>query len=118
MTENLCYFFSAQRLELGRLADSIGEKIEYLRIHHNWRLEHDDKALMIISQHEEHMRLVLTKLSWMYLQTLHFTRLGDMTPDNEEIFHTKDRQLYLLYKDGIIFEDFNEYDRLLREFED
>ena len=53
----------------------------------------------------------------MYERTLIVTRLGHYDENRQLVEYSKDQQIYYLFLDGIVFEEFNRYNELLEMFE-
>ena len=84
---------------------------------HGHRTENDSRYSKIREIYRKFMDIGQDRLRTQYFRTLHETRLGSMTHEHRVIDYHKDRQIYLLYKDGVVFEDFHRYPEIISIFE-
>lgn len=85
---------------------------------HQWRMTQPrSEGLRLLNYYNNHIRLAVGKLKSFYSWTLIYTRLGFMQENGQIMDNSNERQIYLLYLDGITFRDFNDYDRIIDMFE-
>ena len=91
--------------------------IGQLDIQHGWRSERDPRYSKLYCIYTQIIYVASDRLKHLYNYTLEATRLGYFTANNQVIDITKDRQIYLLFLDGVIFEEFDRYNQLIDRYE-
>ena len=103
--------------EARRLAYSVHDKIgEMYQVGAGqWRIQFRPDVLRLINYYNDQLRRSEQNLLDYYKETINMTKLGYFL-DNRLINNSYERQLFLLYQDGIVFEDYYDYPRLLMQF--
>ena len=113
----LVVFFGSDIAEADLRSTVMWDMIGCLDYAHGPRTANDPRYIRIMEIHKTIMYVAADRLRGQYFQTLEETRLGSITSTHRVIDNTKDRQIYLLYKDGVVFEELTRYPEIINIFD-
>ena len=89
-----------------------------LDVAHGRQTVNDPRYVTICKIHRTIMYVATDRLRSQYYRTLDDTKLGSITHNHRVIDNSKDRQLYLLYKEGVVFQEVTRYPELIERWEE